>query len=356
MKSIFTVAACSLVFPIFTPVYCAEEITYDELMTPPSPAFSLLGVSPSSIDRPATPKAFAVSLLSLTAEGKGDIPKNLAIDTAPYWWFSHPDLTFEKYYNPDHIGQSIVRTFSVSVGTADGDETVNNVTSKATTFGIGLRFNIFEGEANPGLAGAVQKLKEAQVKALEQIPDTGPVPADLALSIERQLKSAGQAVRDFDKQRVGFMLQYASAVTFRLPSAEDERREIDRFGAWLTPSYRYGGDSELLNQFTFLGVIRYLREFRAHDDFLDAGARIVWRSKQIPLALSGEYLYRAGLEEGSSQRYGAVIEYVVNDTWSLVASYGKAFKNDFVDGSDTIAIFGINFGFGKGPALKQPTL
>jgi hypothetical protein len=320
----------------------------DDLQTPISPAFTLLGIAPSSIDRPATPKAVGFSLLSSTAKGQGNVPKNVAIEFSPYWLVHHPKLTFTDYYKAN-VGQTMLQTLSISIGTASQNITNSSGTQDGTGIGVGLAFDFWQGQKSPELDQAVKDLKSAQLDALTSVPDTGPVTiSDAKLNA---VKAAGDKVRNLDAQRVGFALAFASALTFRVPEKSGESIQADRLGLWLTPGYRF--TNSVVSQFTFLGVARYIRDFRQHDDYLDGGGRIVWRSRQMPFSLSGEYLYRRAHNTTSSPRYGILAQYEVNKSWSLIASYGKTFKNDVPQGSDKIAILGINLGLGKTPATPQ---
>ena len=79
----------------------APTITLADLRTPTSPAFTLLGIAPTDIERPTTPRAFAVSLLSALRDGDGSLlPRDFALEVAPYWLVQRPTLSFTAYSNP----------------------------------------------------------------------------------------------------------------------------------------------------------------------------------------------------------------------------------------------------------------
>src|SRR2546422_11011326 len=71
----------------------------EELRTPASPAFVLLDLTPSAVERPTPPKALAASLLAATGDLRF-LPRNYAIDVAPYWLAPHPTLTYQQFHNP----------------------------------------------------------------------------------------------------------------------------------------------------------------------------------------------------------------------------------------------------------------
>src|SRR3970040_905129 len=69
---------------------------FNRLKTPESPAFHILGISPSAIARPTSPKAFAFSFLGSLREQEqlSLIPSNFAVEVNPYWWSAPPGLSF----------------------------------------------------------------------------------------------------------------------------------------------------------------------------------------------------------------------------------------------------------------------
>src|SRR5262249_35024167 len=95
----------------------APVISADDLKAPSTPAVALLGTAPTTIERPDSPRALVFNLASSISDA-GGVPQNYAAQVAPYWMRSHPDLLFHSYISPS-IGESVVRSFAVSVATAD---------------------------------------------------------------------------------------------------------------------------------------------------------------------------------------------------------------------------------------------
>src|SRR6478672_10027278 len=92
----------------------ASALAVSDARSPDAPAFVLLGVSPSQIERPTTPRALGISLLSTALDSDNLIPQNYALSVAPYWLAGHPALSNREYYNPS-LRQSVVDTLSFSV-------------------------------------------------------------------------------------------------------------------------------------------------------------------------------------------------------------------------------------------------
>src|SRR6188768_264369 len=93
------------------------QTTVDDLRSPSTAAVTILGTSPTAIERPDTPRALVFNLASSVADA-GGIPQNYAMQVAPYWLRSHPDLLFSTYVRPT-VAHSMKRSFAVSVATAD---------------------------------------------------------------------------------------------------------------------------------------------------------------------------------------------------------------------------------------------
>src|SRR5438128_12143539 len=73
---------------------------FDKLRTPASPAFVVLDVSPTAIQRPTQPSTLAFALLQgLSLDEPQTAAGNFSLEVAPYWLVSHPSLTLNRYYN-----------------------------------------------------------------------------------------------------------------------------------------------------------------------------------------------------------------------------------------------------------------
>ncbi len=90
---------------------------FNGLRTPSAPAFVLLGVEPVSVERPNTPSDFAASILSNT-NSLSSLPKNFALEVAPFWLLPHKNRSWRDDTTRT-IGQSLARTFTVALATAE---------------------------------------------------------------------------------------------------------------------------------------------------------------------------------------------------------------------------------------------
>jgi hypothetical protein len=328
-----------------------KEVSIEELRVPSSPAFTMLGVAPTEVERPSTPRALALSLVSATERSGSGIPTDIAMEFTPYWWKSHPDLTFSQYYADDKgIGDTIAQTLAVSLGTTDLEDQAG--VSGART-ALGLRFMLRQGKRDPDLQERVVDLQKEQLKLLECVPDEPKEPMDEACisAAEHGVRKARERVAE-KAQRVGWTVEFAAAATRDFPENDSNQGANTRVGGWLTGSYSHGG---LLSVVT---LARYLTEddATAAGHSVDVGGRLIMKGDgdggMPPLAISLEALRRFASEGDDSSRVVAVLEYRLPvENLSLVASYGKDFT-DLTGEQSLVSTLGINFGLGKGPVVK----
>lgn len=72
------------------------DIELKDLIVPSSPAFSILDFNPKTIERPGTIKALALNMVNETGKS-GGIPKNFALEFAPYWFFKDAKMDIYNY-------------------------------------------------------------------------------------------------------------------------------------------------------------------------------------------------------------------------------------------------------------------
>jgi hypothetical protein len=359
------------------------RVTPEDLRAPVSPVFALLGTTPASIERPQTPRALTMNLISAVRDGEG-LPKNYALEIAPYWTTYHPDLSFDDYYNAGVL-QTIAQTFAVSIATVP---LRGAVPVTGTRLGTGFKTMLRAGAAHPQLAAAHAELIGIDVRiaeASDAIPalrqrafdarragriaeadtlDKEVIAAEAAAlqqtaDLRRLAAETAKRVADLDRNRVGFQLAAAGASVWDFPDDRFEVRELSQWGVWITPTYRFlacRGESAAgcASSLDVMAAVRYLADRRgtADDRTWDLGGRLLWQLNP-ELALSLETLRRGGtavsLEEDST-RTVVTIEYRLNDDLLLYGSFGKDFR-DRPDARTLVSLVGVNFGFGRKPIV-----
>jgi len=125
----------------------------DALRTPPTPAFTVLDLEPSAVERPATPADAAMAFVSNFRNGT--VPKNFAFESSPYWLASRPHVTWRGDARRT-VAQSLARTSSVSVATAETGTEPAPVSSLA----FGFRTLVFSGRLTAQTVTALENLEQ----------------------------------------------------------------------------------------------------------------------------------------------------------------------------------------------------
>lgn len=157
-----------------------EEVSIDDFKVPATPALNILGITPTAIDRPSTPRAFGAALLKATNEADGAIPKNLAIEISPYWMQSR-EITFDEYYGLDDGDNGykwfdgLLQSLTFSLGSAEFEREVGAMKFEGTSVAVGVSFDILRGKPATGIgdkkAELTRLVREAAAAGLELISD-----------------------------------------------------------------------------------------------------------------------------------------------------------------------------------------
>ena len=142
----------------------AAASEFDSMRTPSAPAFSVLDIEPSAVERPATPSDAAVALVNNFREGT--VPKNFAFESSPYWLVSRPHVSWRDDAQRT-VAQSLARTSSVSVATAETGTELAPVSSLA----FGFRTLIFSGRLTAQTVTADREPREAPRRERRRVPE-----------------------------------------------------------------------------------------------------------------------------------------------------------------------------------------
>ncbi|MEO6522785.1 MAG: hypothetical protein ABIN91_13965 [Mucilaginibacter sp.] len=114
-----------------------------------SPAYVLLGVDPTNIQRPSTPSQFIAGLQNAVVNGK--LQPNVAFEISPYY-LKNPKDTTSKLFNPaeyllnkKNFIQTIFQTLSISLATSSTDSITFGNLKSGTGIGIGVHFLLIDG-------------------------------------------------------------------------------------------------------------------------------------------------------------------------------------------------------------------
>ncbi|MCY3819103.1 MAG: hypothetical protein OXH52_07040 [Gammaproteobacteria bacterium] len=305
----------------------AETVDVEALAAPAAPGFVAIGVEPTAVARPTTASAVGLSLLSSITDSDSLLPKNYALEVAPYWLRSHPELTYEEQ-SASGILSTMAQTFAISFATATAaDDTVR--------LGLGLRTLLFKGRDNARAAALIGSIQSLQLEMLDSDDD------DVRVELAARLRDGALALQAENRNPVGFRLQVAGAAGASFPDAHYDEGRLSKYGAWVTPAYRWE------NGLSVLGVLRFLRDKEAAVGLqrtVDFGAR--FRIEVSDLGLSAEFVSRRtgdrGLEASFSDRIVAIVEYRVRDDLYVTSSFGKNYRDSTTPSGALVAFLGAS--------------
>lgn len=334
-----------------------EGCQVDDLKTPTVPAFAIIGISPSDVETPRSPKALALALYN--AYNGGAVAQDVALDVAPYWLFAHPMLTYEQYVNAPALAQ-LAQNASVSIATAPSPDDV------ATDIGVGFRTHVLFVDAEEQSAGSDLKRaekqldtlqKRAQFEELQKELDCANKPAlpacqDLAKGLKElspidgdldsRLSKAGAAVQEALTNRSGILIGLAGAISSRSAADEFAPKDFQKAAGWVNVGYR-GSWLEAVGLVRLTGV-----DAPRKLQYIDLGAKIgVFKPSWD---LHAEVVYRAVSGEAppvdNSARVAGTFEFEVTDEVFVTTTFGKA-ADDVAKQGKLFGLFGLNFQAGK---------
>ncbi|MCD4707486.1 MAG: hypothetical protein K8S62_07085 [Candidatus Sabulitectum sp.] len=369
------------------------SVPISELRAPVSPAFQLLYKSPAVITRPQTPRAVLVSLTD-AIQNLGDA--NIAMEFSPYWIFSHPEISFEDYYNPSPEN-SLLMNSSLSVGFD------NQIDSLGSKMAVGFRTVVFPG--SPGMliknintrffqitlaseilgmcwydinehledVNCINRLRNAVIIHCEQFRQNPKIHTDL---IGQDLM---EAIDEAENLILGFIDEASSdsgvpmdsvynnamkmadaqeEVLIQILSAEVEDADLSRNGFLLEVAgasasrfqdNRFGNHEftscaawitpgYASNSLEFLGVFRVIRELDLEQTYLDCGIRAGISSRFF--TLSAEGLLRRG--DGESYRIATSAEVKISEDLYASIVFGKDFSSEEDEG-DLLSLLRLDY-------------
>ena len=343
--------------------------TLQSVRTPESPAFILLGISPTDIQQPTTPAAFAVSFLTGTrANGSSFLPKDYALQVAPFWLSTAArHLTFDEYERGGLLA-NLQRTFTLGFATQDSafKTSVGGDTS-VYRLGLGMRATPFRGViAKPQCISIIreraQKLASAVnmrvAQAIAADPTLANRPAELELLRAQYFREERDALgtihaacvhaMDSLALRRGFVMDIALAGVVRAPAQQFSGSTLSQYAAWITPSWLGSGAAAL-------GVLRlgYDRGQTTNRTVFDAGVRALRRLEQFQYGGEAILRYAQGdSTEGTYYRAGITFEAkLTQDIW-LTSTLGRNYQPSKEGG--LLAVLNFQWNVGK-PTLESPS-
>lgn len=342
----------------------------DDLKTPSMPAFTVLGVAPIAIERPTTPRALGLSLLSVA--GEEGLPDSYAIEVAPYWLTPKPFLSFAERYNAS-VWQSVLQTFAVSIATAPmAEASVDSV-----RLGVGFRMLLRPGRTDPGDVKDSLNAVQRRITFLSvQIDTTENDVVAAALRVRRdsleaitEVLAVDLAQQPDDAALGGLRWELAGGVGSLFPQGEFAGGRVTAFGVWTSIAFRPANtDFDLVGLARFqhldLGAISPEDEplsVEGEQDVLDLGGRLLWAVGSFEL--SGEFIGRfafdvtrrepgsADIQYDNTYQAAGALKYAISNNLAIRWALGRGFELQGADAGSLIADLGLQIGLGPEIAL-----
>jgi hypothetical protein len=340
---------------------------FNGLRTPVSPAFVVLGIAPTEVERPNTPADLAFSVLNRSA-ALTSLPRDVAMELSPYWLLKHPTLTWQAD-TVRGVGTSLARTMTLSFATAELGADGSPITGLA----LGLRAAPFSGRVSrasiarlrelearladeSGFLAALMRERQQQLLAVfrrdlsaarsaeDSAALTERFNADRARLAREQMDredfrdvvdSTEELFRDLALIREGFVLELAAGAALQAPGGVADSATLARWGAWITAGYE--GPS-----LSFVFVNRFLAStVDSTFDAVDLGMRILYATGRY--ALSAEGTFRTFTEGGAppnQYRAAAIVDLELRPGLWISGTFGRDYSAD-APGS-LIAQFGVS--------------
>ena len=310
MKKLITLS-----FVLISSVVLAQEtkIVLNDLYIPDAPGLLLADKSPSFIDKPATPRALAFSLINL---GEGG-----ALSVSPFWLSDKPQYTYEDWIAKQFVFKE---TFTISVASYKASDNF--------TFAPGIRAQLFRWYSRKSIADL--KAKKAAIVAL-----LGTIPLD-----EAAIKKAHEDLNKTALKGV-FAIELAGAVLANSTGSLFKNSSIGKSGLWT--NIRWDPATFPLG---IVGLARYAWDENGNgtnekSQFLDFGIGLNYSVTKF--SFTGEYVNRKDYAaDHNYTRLALVANYALTDNIMVVASSGKDLKTN----NEVLTLFGVKFGLARNAA------
>lgn len=340
-----------------------DTIRLQDLEMPNSPGLILLDQAPTSIERPNTARAFAISIINSVSEENG-WPKNYAVEFTPFWFFKHPGMNALKYagYNGGKPKMfSAARMVSLSLAYVTKTDSVSNL--PVTNFALGARTTLLRIYSKDHQ----KKVYDANLMTLFKLRDLDALlnregatpqllfenPAKYKEIENRILEFVSQEdsispLKDVLKEKPVFAIDGAIAYNRFFTDNDFSTNQFGRFGTWLTLNYSKYLNKDKTNYLNIYAIGRYLSDgtiqnspgIYENQDFMDFGGKL--ELEFMNLSLAYEYVYRVN-DLKNTYRSISMIKYKISDNFYLNGAFGK----NFGDFDNLVALLGINWGLGS---------
>ena len=364
-----------------------DNSSLDLLKAPSSPGFILLNKQPTDIERPSTPTNFMLSLRN-ASDNFSTLPKNYAVEFAPFWLFCGESMTFDGLIKTEFdpltsIKQTLTLDFAIN--------TIDTNGLNMTQLGIGLKFSIIRGNhiskefinTNNNRKELFKKLNDdfSQDENYKKINNkyksliiTNPTLADVYVaqaqielndynnkridSLNKKYNEEFKKLLQTKLKRYGWFWDLTGGLVTEFPQQVFDNAFVPKFGAWTT----FGHEGE--KDFTFLFVLRELYQQNetysstnntinvANLNHTDAGIRFIYDQDKFSFSLEGLFRATAGANDIKTENKSAWkimlnANYDLGNNKMITFNFGRDFNGTVTKTGNLVAALNLVMGFGS---------
>lgn len=354
----------------------ADIPDFDKIRTPDSPAFTLLGVSPTQIERPTTPKA-VTAVVGELANADLTVPRDFAVELSPYTLLSSGQPVNVYLQRPPftQLWQNITVSGATAGSTRSTTDAMGTVTQHTdTTLSVGARtsvtltggpvFQCSKDELDTLMSisknTAVTATPEGQALMRDFLSKLAASPADrdrltaqyaqdtLALRTKLDARERDRltslCLKEVASAHLGLVVDLAGAMGFQFADSSATQGRYSLGAGWVDLAYSWKHATLVL-----VGRARDDKTSGKHDVFSDVGGRAIVAENAY--AGSVEAIWRHGLDRSStstapdnSYRLAVALDIHVTDSTWLSLAFGRDFASG--DASSLFSLANLKYGLG----------
>lgn len=350
-----------IVLALFVQLSFAQENSNSDIQVPATPGMSIIGIQNAEISKPGNYTGLFTSLVSPIVSNNGTIPTDLSLEFAPYYLQSR-DITYNE------LGRThVYRDLKISIAST---MVVTSDTSTFSRMGIGFKTNLLTGnltleaaekkEITLALANDINTVIEKINKGIYGKIDTADISLfvehindqnnDLKRKVEKlilenkenettlidkleELKTQIEGLIVVDNSRwnyslrTGSFLEFTGAFALDFPGNKFNNSEINRWGVWLSYTYRPKNNLGIFDLDAILRLSNYSFDpkvnFEDGSFFGDFGGGLNLRVPKTKFTVSGEWICKFGFTDlkASEGNNEYTFKSVSENKWNLSIGY-----------------------------------
>jgi hypothetical protein len=354
--------------------------TITGLEVPVSPAFSITDITPTLVQSPATPKAFALGVAQSFQQSGMGFPNNYSAEFAPVWWINPKGVNVYSYLGLPVPGKgqktavkedifSGIKFTTVSVAFINKDLIPDTSKSTQNIFSMGFHTTLIKVFGNKYAASLARSIDTWATDAHGELMDNRKVLDSIARlpqtddtathnkKVRDLLKNYRETQTPLDLAAINTLIEQKPIFAWDIAGAlavyslnNNQQIKTGRAGVWTSLATYAPLNDDKTNYINVNVLGRYLLDnFQENAqggvgtaNNIDVGGNIGFEFDKLTVAVESLYRFINGVSNTENRTVG-VITVKLTDKIFINGTFGK----DFAGPNKLISAFGINWGFGK---------